>query len=155
MTDVGGWRSGFALRTRAGKAALPDFNRAEVRSWWGEMHAAFCADGIAQCAVEPARWGMGLRGGRRLLQADPADSKRTLPQEQVRNLYGLQHSRATWAALESIGRERRPFVLTHTGTTGIQWVDTDPSPTTPYEIWFYQVAAYSNVCPPGSQEGPW
>jgi alpha-glucosidase len=110
----------FALRTRAGKAALPDFNRAEVRSWWGEMHAAFCADGIAQCAVEPARWGMGFRGARRLLQADPADSKRTLPQEQVRNLYGLQHSRATRAALESIGRDRRPFVLTHTGSTGIQ-----------------------------------
>ncbi len=38
----------------------------------------------------------------------------------MRNLYGLQHSRATRAALESIGRERRPFVLTHTGTTGIQ-----------------------------------
>jgi alpha-glucosidase len=113
----------LALRTRAGRAALPDFNRAEVRAWWGEEHAAFCGAGLAgilQRAVEPARWRIALRGGPRLLQADPAEPKRTLLWEQVRNLYGLQHARAARAALESIGRERRPFVLTHTGTTGIQ-----------------------------------
>jgi alpha-glucosidase len=113
----------LALRTRAGGAALPDFNRAEVRAWWGEELAGFCGAGLAgilQRGVEPARLRIGPRGGPRLLQADPAEPKRTLLWEQVRNLYGLQHARATRAALESIGRERRPFVLTRSGTTGIQ-----------------------------------
>ncbi|HEY5656699.1 MAG TPA: TIM-barrel domain-containing protein [Myxococcota bacterium] len=112
-----------AIVTRRSRTALPDFNRPDVRAWWGESFGDFCAPGLAGICHNPAaptrRWAR-LRGSRRALQADPAEPKRTVPQEQVGNLYGLQQSRATRAALESAGCERRPFLLTRTGTTGIQ-----------------------------------
>jgi alpha-glucosidase len=54
------------------------------------------------------------------VQSDPAQPERSVPHEQVRNLYGLQQCRATREALESHGQERRPFLLTRSGYAGIQ-----------------------------------
>jgi len=123
-----------ALRVWPGDAALPDFNREEVRAWWGEQHRPLLdagVSGIWNDMNEPAGWSRDLRLGRLMLpwrdqdlsdveQADPADPERRVPHEHVRNLYGHQQCRATRAFLESAEPDRRPFVLSRSGFAGIQ-----------------------------------
>jgi len=122
------------LRVWPGRAALPDFNRPEVRSWWGEQHRPLLDAGVAGIwndMNEPAGWTSDLRIGRlmlptrsqdlsRAVQADPARPERRVPHEHVRNLYGQQESRATREFLESARPERRAFVLSRSGFAGVQ-----------------------------------
>ena len=124
----------FSLRVWPGEAALPDFNREPVRAWWAEQHRPLLEAGVAGIwndMNEPAGWAADLRLGRmmipvrkqdlsRVVQADPTGAPHDLPHESVRNLYGLQHCRATRAALESNPQRRRPFVLTRSGYAGVQ-----------------------------------
>jgi alpha-glucosidase len=124
----------FSLRVWPGEAALPDFNRAEVRAWWGAQHRALLDAGVAGIwndMNEPAGWAADLRLGRAMIpvkqqdlaqvvQRDPTGAERDLPHESVRNLYGLQHCRATREALDAEPGGRRPFVLTRSGYTGVQ-----------------------------------
>ncbi len=124
----------FTLKVWPRQAALPDFNRAEVRAWWGELHRPLVDAGVAGIwndMNEPAGWSQELRIGRaifplrgqdlsRVVQADPADPGRNVPHEHVRNLYGHQECRATHGFLESVSPEARPFVLTRSGHAGTQ-----------------------------------
>jgi alpha-glucosidase len=130
--DVRGER--YTLRVWPGDAALPDFNRPEVRSWWGDRHRALVEAGVSGIwndMNEPTGWKRDIRIGRlvlplagqdtgQLVQSDPADPERRVPHECVRNLYGLQHCRATREGLESAVPDRRPFVLTRSGYAGVQ-----------------------------------
>ncbi|MEE9607332.1 MAG: TIM-barrel domain-containing protein [Myxococcota bacterium] len=116
------------------QAALPDFNRAEVRAWWGEWHRVLLDAGVAGIwndMNEPAGWSREVRAGRLIVplrkqdlsdvvQSHPADEARRVPHEHVRNLYGQQECRATRAFLESQDPERRPFVVSRSGHAGIQ-----------------------------------
>ena len=113
---------------------LPDFGRVDVRAWSTDQVRALVELGIAGLACRGterseglARLGARLRAigsGPRvrsgLLEADPTEPKASVPHEQVHNLYTLQHCRAIRDALEAVGKERRPFLLTRSGTTGIQ-----------------------------------
>ncbi|MDH3520917.1 MAG: glycoside hydrolase family 31 protein [Myxococcales bacterium] len=124
----------FTLPTRRGQRALPDFNRADTRAWWAERLAPVFRDGAAGIADawDPiSGWrsralaigrAVSTRGKAKatFLQADPADPKRCTPCEPACNLYGLQQARASHAASETLAREQRPFVVTHSGTTGVQ-----------------------------------
>jgi alpha-glucosidase len=124
----------FSLRVWPGEAALPDFDREDVRAWWGEQHRPLLDAGVAGIwndMNEPAGWSADLRLGRlmlplrkqdlsRVVQADPTRAKGELPHESVRNLYGLQQCRATHAALARDPQRRRPFLLTRSGYAGIQ-----------------------------------
>jgi alpha-glucosidase len=126
--------SEFSLRVWPGDAALPDFNRAEVRKWWGEQHRGLVAAGVAGIWIdmnEPAGWAKDIRAGRaifpyrkqnlsRVVQRDPADEERRVPHESVRNIYGQQQCRATRAFLEREDPDRRPFLLTRSGHAGVQ-----------------------------------
>jgi alpha-glucosidase len=116
------------------RAALPDFNRPETRDWWGEEHAALLDAGVAGIwndMNEPAGWSSDVRLGKlivplrpqdtsQVVQSDPAQPDRTVPHEQVRNVYGHQECRATSAALQAARPSKRPFVLTRSGYAGIQ-----------------------------------
>jgi alpha-glucosidase len=124
----------FSLRVWPGASALPDFNREDARAWWAEQHRPLLEAGVAGIwndMNEPAGWTSDVRAGRlmiplrgqdlsRVVQADPTGAPHDLPHEAVRNLYGLQHCRATRAALESDPRRRRPFLLTRSGYAGVQ-----------------------------------
>jgi alpha-glucosidase len=124
----------YTLRVWPKDAALPDFDRPDVRVWWGGLHRPLVEAGVAGIwndMNEPAGWARDLRVGRlvvplrgqdtrRLVQSDPARPERRVPHEQVRNVYGLQHSRATREGLASLAPERRPFVLSRSGYAGIQ-----------------------------------
>lgn len=123
-----------ALRVWPGDAALPDFNRAEVRAWWGALHRPLTDAGVAGIwndMNEPAGWSKDVRLGRLLLpwrrqdlsqteQAPIAGGDARVPHEHVRNVYGQQHARATREGLEALCPERRPFVLTRSGYAGVQ-----------------------------------
>jgi hypothetical protein len=124
----------FTLKVWPKDAALPDFNRDEVRNWWGVQHRPLLTAGVAGILNdmnEPAGWARELRLGKLIVptrkqdlsnvcQSDPNDPERSVPHETVRNVYGLQQCRATRAALEASNPERRPFVLTRSGYAGIQ-----------------------------------
>ena len=124
----------FTLKVWPKDAALPDFNRDEVRDWWGVQHRPLLAAGVAGILNdmnEPAGWARELRLGKlvvptrkqdlsKVRQSDPNDPERSVPHEAVRNVYGHQQCRATRAALEASNPERRPFVLTRSGYAGIQ-----------------------------------
>jgi alpha-glucosidase len=123
----------FSLRVWPGRAALPDFNRADVRAWWGDQHRPLLDAGLAGIwndMNEPAGWRADVRLGRailplrgqnlsRVVQADPAQPKQLVPHEHVRNAFGLQQCRATRQALEKQRPEERPFVLSRSGCAGI------------------------------------
>ncbi len=124
----------YGLRVWPGDAALPDFNREEVRAWWGELHRPLLEAGVAGIwndMNEPAGWRIDLRVGglplvfrgqdtRRMVQADPREPEREVPHERVRNVYGQQECRATREFLEHARPGIRPFLLTRSGAPGIQ-----------------------------------
>ena len=124
----------YTLKVWPRDAALPDFMRADVRAWWGEQHRALLGAGVAGIwndMNEPAGWARELRLGRlivplaaqdlsRVVQADPADPRRRVPHETVRNAYGHLECRATREALEGLAPGRRPFLLSRSGHAGIQ-----------------------------------
>ncbi len=126
--------SPYTLLVWPKQSMLPDFNRPEVRSWWGEQHRPLLDAGVAGIwndMNEPAGWQAEVRIGRmilprkpqdmsRVVQADPADPERRVPHESVRNLYALQECRATRAILETARPEQRAFVLSRSGHAGIQ-----------------------------------
>jgi alpha-glucosidase len=129
--------SPYRLRVWPGDSALPDFNRPEVRGWWGEQHRPLLEAGVAGIwndMNEPAGWQRDLRMGRVILpfgrqntegvvQRDPScpeDPERRVPHSRVRNIYGLQECRATREFLEAEEPDRRHFLLSRSGYAGIQ-----------------------------------
>ena len=94
----------FSLRVWPGESALPDFNREEVRSWWGEQHRA-ARRGRGSRHLERHERARRLGAGdprrplllahrpaghvSRLVQSDPGDPDARVPHERVRNLFGL------------------------------------------------------------------
>lgn len=126
--------SPYTLLVWPKESVLPDFNRPEVRAWWGQQHRPLVDAGVAGIwndMNEPAGWQSELRIGRlilprkaqdtsRVVQADPTDPTRRVPHESVRNVYALQECRATRAFLESERPDQRAFVLSRSGHAGIQ-----------------------------------
>lgn len=126
--------SEYVLRVWPGDAVLPDFNRAEVRGWWGEQHRGLVEAGVAGVwndMNEPAGWRADLRVGSLpliyrgqdtsdVVQADPRDTEHEIDHERTRNVYGQQECRATRDFLETARPGIRPFVLTRSGAPGIQ-----------------------------------
>ncbi len=124
----------WSLRVWPGEAALPDYNRPEVRRWWGEQHRPLLDAGVAGIwndMNEPAGWSRDLRIGRwvwpirdqdlsRVVQSDPIRPERTVEHERVRNIYGQQECRATRDFLEAERPGERAFLLTRAGTAGVQ-----------------------------------
>lgn len=126
--------SPYTLLVWPKRSMLPDFNRPEVRTWWGERHGPLLDAGVAGIwndMNEPAGWKSELRVGRlvlprkaqdmsRVVQADPADPAKRVSHESVRNLYALQECRATREHLERARPGQRAFVLSRSGYAGIQ-----------------------------------
>lgn len=121
----------FIDRVWPGKAAFPDFLRADVRGWWGRMHQFYLDNGVSGIwndMNEPAMFDhmkVLARNAREL----PPDSKQLFIQQtpegrvghfEVRNLYGFQMSRATREGLAALRPNERAFVLTRSAYAGVQ-----------------------------------
>lgn len=102
----------------------PDFVQPQVRSWWGQLHSYYLDLGVAGIwndMNEPAafKW-----PGKTL----PLDARQgRFSHAEVHNLYGLQMAQATYEGLTQLQPDKRPFILTRSGSPGIQqyaWVWT-------------------------------
>lgn len=114
-----------------GASVLPDFVKPETRTWWAAQHGFYTDLGVAGIWTdmnEPS-----LFQNQRPLDKDakelPPDNRQLFMQQapegpvghfEVRNVYGLQMSRATYDGLLALRPRERPFVLTRSAYAGIQ-----------------------------------
>lgn len=110
-----------------GESLFPDFCRADTRRWWGEQQAALLdagVDGIWCDMNEPAIVDrpIGTEGERARpipLAARQGEAGEALHVE-THNLYGTLMARAAAEGLARRRPQRRPWVLTRAGYTGVQ-----------------------------------
>jgi alpha-glucosidase len=121
-----------------GLCAFPDFSRQQVRQWWGTLHQAHLAMGVAgiwndmnePALISPSRVESSQQMDSRTMdgsvvhQAGGQDRSGPdgppLSHRQFHNAYGMQMARATYEGLRHLQPDGRPFVLTRSGTAGIQ-----------------------------------
>ncbi len=110
-----------------GESLFPDFCRSETRRWWGSLHAKLTTmgvDGIWCDMNEPAIVDrpFRVRGVRDqpIPLASPHGDQGEALQAETHNLYGHLMARATREGLERLRPDRRPWVLTRSGTLGTQ-----------------------------------
>ena len=115
-----------------GLCAFPDYTRADVRAWWGQLHDELVAqgvDGIWNDMNEPALFEVAHVEG----TMDAEGAVGTLPDHalhgldgrggthaEAHNLYGMQMQRATFEGLRRLAPERRPFTITRAAYAGSQ-----------------------------------
>jgi alpha-glucosidase len=105
-----------------GWCVFPDFSSPPTRAWWGRQYPALLDAGIAGIwhdMNEPAAFSAW---GELTL---PLDTQHALEGQRGdhrsgHNLYGLLMDRAGYEALRRLRPERRPFLLTRSGWTGVQ-----------------------------------
>ncbi len=110
------------------KAVFPDFLRADVRYWWGDLHKSLTdlgVVGIWNDMNEPALDDrpFGDRGNNKVwfpLDAPQGSVEERATHAEVHNLYGLSMARSSYEGLQRLRSEERSFVLTRSGYAGIQ-----------------------------------
>lgn len=101
-----------------GWCAFPDFTKAETRSWWAEKMTFYTdagVDGFWTDMNEPASWGQFTPN---LIEFDYEGEKSS--HRKARNIYGMQMARSAQAGALLQNPDKRPFVLTRAGFSGIQ-----------------------------------
>jgi alpha-glucosidase len=121
-----------------GDCVFPDFSRARVRNWWGNNYQGLLeqgVDGIWNDMNEPSLTNFlsdkhepSIHGNTMsndvLHRAD--ENEVTGPDGPAvlhkffHNAYGMEMARATYEGLRRLRPDRRPFVLTRSGTAGMQ-----------------------------------
>ena len=115
-----------------GRCAFPDYTRADVRAWWGDLHADLLdagVDGVWNDMNEPALFSVAHVEGS--MAAEEAVG--TLPDETLHafegrggthaeghNVYGMQMQRSTHEGLLRLRPDRRPFTITRAAFAGSQ-----------------------------------
>jgi alpha-glucosidase len=118
-----------------GECVFPDFSRSEVRMWWGNLYQGLLdkgVDGIWNDMNEPALTNF---------LADTDDPSITMSSDVLHlaggdnptgpdgppvlhkffhNAYGMEMARSTHEGLSRLRPDMRPFVLTRSGTAGMQ-----------------------------------
>lgn len=121
-----------------GVCVFPDFSRQQVRHWWGTLYRAYVELGVAGIwndMNEPALTGVSAENGNEQLYGRTMDGSvihqaggedgngpdgPPLPHRLFHNGYGMQMARATYEGLQRLQPAGRPFVLSRSGTAGIQ-----------------------------------
>ena len=107
-----------------GTCAFPDFTSDEVREWWGDHYRCFVDWGIAGVwhdMNEPAAftgWGhptLPTCTGHRMEDREGGGTHL-----EAHNAYGLLEDRAGFEALRRLRPDRRPWLLSRSGWTGVQ-----------------------------------
>ncbi|MBE9207254.1 glycoside hydrolase family 31 protein [Nostoc sp. LEGE 06077] len=109
------------------KAVFPDFMRADVRHWWGNLHKNLTDIGVAgiwndmnEPAIDTRPFG---DGGEKIwfpLDAPQGEVENLATHQEVHNLYGLMMAKACSQGLQQHRQQERSFVLTRSGYAGIQ-----------------------------------
>lgn len=103
-----------------GPTVFPDFTRADVRRWWGDLHRELVQDvgiaGIWNDMNEPSCFERKTIPDTVVQGEDGA----RVPHAQVHNAYGITMCMATHEGLRRLAPDRRPWILTRSGYAGIQ-----------------------------------
>lgn len=104
-----------------GPSVFPDFTRAEVRKWYGDLYAGFLNLGIRgfwNDMNEPAVF----RYPERTMPLDTVHSieGRKADHREVHNIFGMENVRATYEGMLRLKPDLRPYVLTRAGFAGTQ-----------------------------------
>ena len=121
-----------------GECVFPDFSRSAVRNWWGNLYRGLLdqgVDGIWNDMNEPSVSNLlpdsdelSLHGNTMSNdvlhraggeQATGPDGPPVL-HAFFHNAYGMEMARSTYEGLKRLHPDRRPFVLTRSGTAGMQ-----------------------------------
>ena len=115
-----------------GTCAFPDYTSADVRAWWGQLHAGLLADGVDGVwndMNEPALFSVahveGTMDGEHNVGTIPDDTRhdfegRGADHAQMHNVYGMQMQRATFDGLRQLAPGKRPFTITRAAYAGAQ-----------------------------------
>jgi alpha-glucosidase len=123
--QTGGEWMGFVW---PGRCVFPDFVRAEVRRWWGDLHRGLVEDGVRGIwndMNEPAVHAhANIHEDREFIVPDDdtpqGDCTEPTTHAETHNLYGHLEDRATYDGLRRLRPDERPFVLTRAGFAGVQ-----------------------------------
>ncbi len=109
------------------RAVFPDFMRPQVRHWWAEQHRALTDAGVAGIWNDMNEPALNDRPfgdpGVKIplpLDAPQGDAAEQTTHRETHNLYGLMMASAAAEALAQQRPSQRSFVLTRSGTAGIQ-----------------------------------
>lgn len=109
------------------RAVFPDFSRAEVRQWWGDLHQALTDAGVAGIWNDMNEPALNDRPfgdpGAKIpfpLDAPQGNGAERTTHAETHNLYGLMMAQAAAEGLERLRPHQRSFVLTRSGYAGIQ-----------------------------------
>jgi len=101
-----------------GWCAFPDFTKPETRSWWAEKMAYYTeagVDGFWTDMNEMASWGQHTPN-----LIDFHYEGELVSHRKARNVYGMQMARAAKEGSALNNPDKRPFVLTRAGFSGVQ-----------------------------------
>ncbi|HYY43395.1 MAG TPA: TIM-barrel domain-containing protein, partial [Pyrinomonadaceae bacterium] len=124
--------SEFHANVWPGVCAFPDFTNPQTRAWFGALYRINLDEGVSgfwNDMNEPATF-----PPERPPQPNiPHDTAKTFPLEvrhagdglagthaRYHNVYGMQMARATFAGVQQLRPDARPFVLTRAGYAGVQ-----------------------------------
>ena len=102
-----------------GECNFPDFTRAEVREWWAGLFGDLMDTGVRGVwndMNEPAVFEIETfpNDVRHDYDGDPCSHRK------AHNVYGMQMARATYEGVKRFGNNKRPFVITRSGYSGLQ-----------------------------------
>jgi len=101
-----------------GWCGFPDFTKPEARKWWAEKMEYYIeagVDGFWTDMNEMASWGQFTPN-----LIDFYYEGEQVSHRKARNIYGMQMARAAKEGSELNSPEKRPFVLTRAGFSGVQ-----------------------------------
>ena len=102
-----------------GKTIFPDFTLQRTRTWWGEMNDRLWKAGVAGIwndMNEPANFFGGTLPDVTLFGTGEHEGSHL----EYHNLYGLLEARATYEGWRRLQPDRRPFIVTRAGFSGLQ-----------------------------------
>ena len=108
-----------------GTTAYPDFLKESTRRWWGDRHKdAYFDKGIAGIwndMNEPSSFIANDENERTLPHhTKQGEAGQQVDHKDVHNSYGFRMCQSTYEAMKRLHPERRPFLLTRSGSQGIQ-----------------------------------
>ncbi len=110
----------YSANVWPGECVFPDFLDERVRDWWGELYKKLLEDGISGIwndMNEPSTFSVRRTFPEKVMHS--IDDRYESHQE-VHNVYGMQMVRATFDGLRKLRPEKRPFILSRSGYSGIQ-----------------------------------
>lgn len=101
-----------------GECYFPDFTKDETRAWWGTLYKSFIEqgiDGFWNDMNEPGVW-----GGTFPDVVQHTHFGKNVNHRRIHNVYGMEMARSTYEGNLHLNPNKRPFVLTRAGYSGIQ-----------------------------------